>query len=262
MSNELANLLAKKFIARPDVKARQYPGGYTPVESKDGQRFPWTRQDLLDHLDGKQTYGHYLLSQASECKLFVFDVDLEKTGFYDVDWPNGNDEDPFRMQEFSPRDAWQDRAHPARAYMKYQFRMIAHKLGKAIETELEIPWAAAYSGGKGVHVYGFTGLLPASDVRDGAMLVLDSLDSVKNLRGANFFMDNEYPNMSIEVFPKQSSLDGKDLGNLCRLPLGRNLKNPKDPTFFIDMTTSMSEMRPLDPVYALTTTSQWKKQGE
>lgn len=262
MSNELANLFAKKFIARPDVKARQYDGGYVPVENKDGQRFPWTRQDLLDHLEGKQTYGHYLLSQQDECKLFVFDVDLEKEGTFDVDFPNGNDEDPFRLETFSPRDAWLDRSHPARGYMKYQFRLLAHQLGKAIETELEIPWAVAYSGAKGIHVYGFTGLLPASDVKEGALMVIESMPEIKSLRGQNFFKNEEFPNMSIEVFPKQSSLGGKDLGNLCRLPLGRNLKNPKDPTFFVDMTSAMSQMVPLDPEYALTTTSQWKKPGE
>lgn len=258
MSNEVANLLAKKFIARPDVKARQYDGGYVPVEDKNGNRFPWTRQDLLDHLDGKTTYGHYLLSQDSECKLFVFDVDLEKQGV----WEEVIDDDHQTFHPFDPRAAWQDRSHPGRPFMKRQFREIAHRLGKAIETELEIPWAAAYSGGKGIHVYGFTGLMPAADVRDGALLVLENLTSVQPLRGANFFTDTDFPNMSIEVFPKQSSLDGKDLGNLCRLPLGRNLKNPKDPTFFLDMTSAMNEMRPLDPVYALTTTSQWKRRGE
>lgn len=261
MSNELANLLAKKFIARPDVKARQYDGGYVPVE-KDGHRSPWTRQDLLDHLEGKQTFGHYLLSQDDNCKLFVFDVDLEKEGEYDVDFPNGNNEDPFRLEGFNPREAWLDRAHPARAYMKLQFREIAHRLGRAIETELEIPWAVAYSGGKGIHVYGFTGLMPASDVKDGALMVIESLPTIESLRGQNFFKDTSFPNMSIEVFPKQSSLNGKDLGNLCRLPLGRNLKNPKDPTFFIDMTAPMGSLVPLDPEYALTTPSQWKKPGE
>jgi hypothetical protein len=64
------------------------------------------------------------------------------------------------------------------------------------------------------------------------------------------------------VFPKQDSLAGKDLGNLMRLPLGRNLKNPKDPTFFIDMTTPMGVMSPIDPVYALTTETPWKKPNE
>lgn len=255
MSNELANLLAKKFIARPDVKARQFSGGYVPVEDKDsGARFPWTRQDLLDHLSGKQTYGHYLLSQDDQCKLFVLDVDLEKEGtFVDVD---------ESVYSFNPREAWLDRANPARPYMKRQFREIAHMLGKAIEDELEIPWAAAYSGGKGIHVYGFTGLLPAADVRDGATLVIESIPEISLLRGQHFFKHSGFSNMSIEVFPKQTSLDGKDLGNLCRLPLGRNLKNPKDPTFFLDMTSAMNEMKPLDPVYAMTCESQWKKPGE
>jgi hypothetical protein len=63
------------------------------------------------------------------------------------------------------------------------------------------------------------------------------------------------------VYPKQASLAGKDLGNLLRLPLGRNNKS-KDPTFFMDMTAPLAEMRPVDPEWALTTTSPWKRPGE
>lgn len=260
--NELANLLAKKFIARPDVKAIQTSHGYMPVcDRRTEERIPWSRQDLLDHLAKSKTYGHYLLSTDSQVKLFAFDVDLEKVGKWDVDFPNGNPEDTFRMEQFAPREAWLDRAHPARSYMKLQFREVAHALGKTIESELDIPWAAAYSGGKGIHVYGFTGLMPASDARDGALIVLDAL-GYKPSRGDNFFKHEEYENLSIETFPKQGSLDGKDLGNLMRLPLGRNLKAPSEPTFFMDMTAPMGTLAPLDPVYALTTTSQWKRPGE
>jgi len=38
------------------------------------------------------------------------------------------------------------------------------------------------------------------------------------------------------------------------LPLGKNRKAPKEPKFFIDMTTPMADFRPVDPVKALTTT--------
>lgn len=275
--NELANLFAKRFIARPDVKAVQTSNGYMPDGvRKDGQYtsyHPWTRADLLSHIAGDRTFGHYLLSTDSKVKLFAFDVDFEKnkpatahqpafTGQYDADFPNYPDnEDPLRWETFDPREAWLDRAHPSRSWCKLQLRELSHMLGKAIETELEIPWAAAYSGGKGIHVYGFTGLIDAHDARDGALLVLDTLGFTPQ-RGDNFFKKEGYENLSIETFPKQDSLDGKTLGNLMRLPLGRNLKAPKEPTFFMDMTAPMGTLAPLDPVYALTTTSQWKRPGE
>lgn len=273
MSDVLANLFASKFIARKDVKAVQHnDGSWAPVTDngkRDGNRLPWTRADLNAHLSGEQTYGHYLLNEASECKLFAFDVDLEKNK---PDWQGTLPTipmDPDNLQGWvesfapaDPREAWRDRAHPARDFMKIQFRLIAHRLVKAVEQELQIPVAAAYSGNKGIHVYGFTGPISADEAREGAMIVIDSLGDWKPSRGQNFFRcTNEdpidgFPNLSIEVFPKQASLEGKDLGNLMRLPLGKNRKTP-DPTFFIDMTTPMSVMAPVDPVFALTTTSPW-----
>lgn len=275
MANELANLLASRFIARPDVKAKQLVTSdgaviYTPHGKRDNvtkqytDYFPWNRASIDEHVSGRESYGHYLLDKDDTCKLFAFDVDLEKTGFYVPDFLSGNVADAV---ECNPREAWRDRAHPGRDFFKYQFRLVAHVLLKAVYEELAIPCAAAYSGNKGIHVYGFTGRVPADEAREGAMIVLDSLNITEKLRGEHFFAFKDkdpvdgFPNLSIEVFPKQGSLEGKDLGNLMRLPLGRNLKTP-DPTFFMDMTAPMSELKPIDPVYALTTTNPWKRPGE
>lgn len=278
MSDALANLIAKKFIARSDVKAIQYPhGGYSPhqeynPESKkyDGPRIPWRREDLNAHLTGTHTFGHYLLNPDNECKLFAFDIDLEKNTLegqhtYIGHWPEfGEDESVApTIHQFDAREAWLNRAHPSRSWQKYQLKMIASKLMKAIHDELELPCAAAYSGGKGVHVYAFTGLISAADAREGAQIVLDGMGGWEASRGGNFFrsIDTDpisgFPNLSIEVFPKQDSLAGKDLGNLMRLPLGKNQKSP-DPTFFIDMTSPMAVMTPADPEWALTTSDPWE----
>ena len=108
-------------------------------------------------------------------------------------------------------------------------------------------------------MYGFTGTLPAEEVREAAMLVLDMLDEFEPVRGKNFYEHkNDDPihgfktNFSIEVFPKQTSIDGGGYGNLMRLPLGKNWKNPKDPTFFLDMTGPLAEFKPhSDPVKLL-----------
>jgi hypothetical protein len=273
VSDELANLFAKRYIARKDVKAVQHrDGSWAPVTKngkRDGERLGWTRADLLAHLDGSATYGHYLLDTDSTCKLFAFDIDLEKnspnfTGMV-PQMPMEPDTIDAWEQSFTEADAreiWRDRAHPGRDWMKLQFHSLAHRLVAAIENELAIPCAVAYSGAKGIHVYGFTGVVPADEAREGAMIVLDSLSNWKPSRGTNFFRCEDgnpvtgYPNLSIELFPKQAALDGKDLGNLMRMPLGRNLKAP-DPTFFIDMRAPMNELTPVDPIWALTTPSQF-----
>lgn len=256
----LANLFAQKFIARPDAKAIQLKDGswivHTATGKRDGERIPWKRSDLEAHLEGRQTFGHYLLSQDSKCKLFAFDVDLQKAGSL----PEGSyfaENEPTFYKESDLRAAWLNRSHPARDYMKLQFKEIAHMLMKTISVELELPCAASYSGGKGIHVYGFTGLLDAAEVREAAQITLDAASGFKPSRGTNFFVHEHYPNLSVEVFPKQDSLDGKDLGNLMRLPLGRNMKAPKEPTFFIDMTSPIAVMQPMDAETALTIENPW-----
>ncbi len=278
-SNTVANLLAKKFIARPDVKAVQFNDGswapHTTTRKRDGEKIPWRREDLNAHISGVQTFGHYLLKPGDDTvKLFAFDIDLEKDSDPEIPeadsryhrgyWPD----DSGAVHQCDIREAWLDRAHPSRGWSKYQLKMVAHKIMRVLTEDLELPCAAAYSGGKGVHVYAFTGLISAADARDGASIALDTVGGWKPSRGDNFFrsIDTDpttgYPNLSIEVFPKQDSLAGKDLGNLMRLPLGKNLKNPKDPTFFLDMTSPMGVMAPIDPVYALTTTNPWKRPNE
>jgi hypothetical protein len=231
----------------------------------------WRRSDIEAHLANQKTYGHYLLDTNDTCKLFAFDIDLEPEGFY----PENPESENSKILEFNPREAWLDRAHPARGWMKLQLHTVAHTLMKQIRDELELPTLCAYTGSKGLHVYGFTGLMSAADIREGAQIIIDSLGdtslgAMTPTRGSNFYkFDNQdpwqgQPNIQIELFPKQDNLDGKDLGNLMRLPLGRNLKNPKDPTFFVDMTSALADIKPLDPTFALTKSlhNPWRRQGE
>lgn len=281
MSHALADALAKRYIARRDVKAIQFKNGswspHTKNGKRDGERLPWGRLDLEAHISGAQTFGHYLLSQESEAKLFAFDVDLEKIDPEKPErkfwYPEGWGEDPLSENppsydaiEFDPREAWKVRSHPSRQWLKYQMKMIAHELLNGITKELDIPCAVAYSGGKGVHVYGFTGLMSADEVRSGAQIVLDALGHYEPSKGSNFFKDTNkdlhtgFDNLCIEVFPKQSHIDADGLGNLMRLPLGKNLKS-SDPTFFIDMTSPMGVMSPVAPLHALAG-NPWKMVGE
>lgn len=267
--DQISNLIAKRFIQRRDVRAIQLitsdgtimymPDGKRKQDGSYSEYYPWDRTALNAHVSGKRSLGHYLLDQDDNVKLFAFDIDLEQKGWLPVN------EDFTDFQPCDPRKVWQDRSkHYERNFIKLQFKSIAHLLLKAITEELNLPCAAAYSGGKGIHVYGFTGSCPATDARDGAWIVLDSIGRFRASRGQNFFIDTEtdhsvgYQNLSIELFPKQNSLQGKDLGNLMRLPLGVNLKNPRDPTFFIDMNAPLAVLRPVDPEFALSSDNPWQ----
>lgn len=280
MSKELAKLFASRFIQRADVKAVQlekdagalHQGDWFPDNRVDPAKRPnsphlphgFQMPHLLAHLAGERTYGHYLLDDSDHCKVFVFDIDL-------IDGLNKDDPEGKKLgtwvsmdadtvhEDVNPRELWQDRrAVEARTWYKYQMKRIGHMLATKVR-ELGIDCGVAYSGSKGIHVYGMTGSLPAKEVREAAMLVLDMTDEFEELRGKNFFKHKNddpvhgFQNFSIEVFPKQDTLDGKNLGNLVRLPLGRNFKNPKDPTFFLDMTAPIGEFKPhSDPIKLLT----------
>lgn len=241
---------------------------------------------LLAHLGGERTYGHYLLGADDTCKLFAFDIDLNEAADPELNetrsyvklpkWDAlpeeiaGLDDGGKREEEWyhenttviegvNPRELWQARDQTARAWYKYQMKVLAHMLASKVR-ELGIDCAAAYSGSKGVHVYGFTGALPASEVREAALLVLDMVDEFEPTKKGTIFWNhkNDDPvhgfkqNFTIEVFPKQDSLKDKSLGNLMRLPMGKNWKNPKDPCFFLDMTGPLAEFKPhADPVKLL-----------
>lgn len=288
MEANLPNLLAKKFIARTDVKARQFTNGdgYAPDgrrtmvdgELKYVEYYPWIRANLEEHLAGKETYGHYLLNTDNNCKLFAFDIDLEGKGYYPFpcDHTGWNEAGAFigEISEFKPREDWLNRSHPSRSWLKLQMKTIAHRLAAGIKRDLDLSCAVTYSGHKGVHVYGFLdSLTPARVAREGAKIVMDSaMESWKPSRGDNFYRDTNtdvlegFQNFQIEIFPKQDELnndeDGVGFGNLMRLPLGVNRKNPKDPTFFLDMSAAINEFIPADPTWSLTCGNPFKKQGE
>lgn len=266
LSDELAALFAKRFIQRRDIKAVQFSSGkWSPdrelknrnTQQPDPGRYGpvgFKMDHLRQHLAGTHTYGHYLLDNDSMCRMFAFDLDLEKekfdpeTGERLVGWWS-----PMTAEggivECDPRAEWADRASEARPWLKTQMSILARKLIRNIQELTGLPCCAAYSGSKGVHVYGFTGPLPASQVHAAAVYVLEASTDWELFRGKHFFRyklrDPElgFPNFSLEVFPKQDNLDGKDLGNLMRLPLGRNQKSP-DPCFFLDLNTPVGVLAP------------------
>lgn len=255
MSQELENLLASMFITRTDVKAVQHnDGSYAPHTAngrRDGQKIGWRREDLSAHIAGRSTFGHYLLSPQGECKLVAFDIDLTKAGYLPV---SIDSDDVVPCADL--RAAWRDRAHPARWHMKLQFKQLAHKIATVVSEKMRRPVAVAYSGSKGVHVYAFTGQLPGAEQRQVGRWVLELLEFQPGEYPNHFVLDG-FPNLSVELYPRQDDLVGKNLGNLMRLPLGKNWKNPQDPTFFVDMTAPLGSMVPIDPVIALTKENPW-----
>lgn len=291
MNREVAKLFAKLFIARSDVKAAQRSSGeYSPVVDRDEsgkvtKTYPFTMPDLLDHIEGRRSYGHYFLNTDNQCKLFAFDIDLDELKL-DVPNPNQLLMLPRTQSEAGvwsdfvwsdPRAVWVNRTRewlPARNYLKFQMKMLAHCLAYTIQTEFEMQTAITYTGAKGIHVYGFTSLMPATEVRAGAEYVIEKVGRFKQHLGSNFFKhelvlggdgygqsdvnhEQSFQCFTVEVFPKQTEIKTGGYGNLMRLPLGKNLKNPGDPTFFVDMRTPLTALKPRDPNEALTAKDQW-----
>lgn len=273
----MAKYIAKNMIAREDVKASQLPRGQGAYVRDDSK---WTMRDLIDHVTGKETYGHYLLDQDSNVKIIAFDIDLNQTGTYIPFTPKDHEryaDDPTLMEdeyfiECSPRDAWLDRKHPARPWLKHQMRELADRFASAMHVS-GVKTFATYSGNKGIHVYGILGeRTPAADARILAYGIMDSVArglvckttyddgetehheyEVAASKGKSFYylksdvapLYRSFDNFSIEVFPKQDHIEPNRLGNLMRLPFGTNLKNPKDPTFVIDQCAASSSLVPI-----------------
>jgi hypothetical protein len=272
---ELTNALANRFIQRRDVKAIQKQDMYMPVTDTgkvDGQRLPWTRDDLVAHVQGERSYGHYLVDREGNCKLFAFDLDLAQPDprvERDMRWvgiePDGSYTD-MEPKKLNPRAAWQHPEGPEnlRRFLVAQLRETAELLAAATYELLSVPVAVAYSGNKGLHVYGFTGAAPAEDVQAAALEVISYIDKFEPLRGKCFFKAvDEEPKRGLgcvetEVFPKQTNLDGKDLGNLMRLPLGRNTKSGQR-SYFLNLNSPIDELVELDPLVALQGGNPWQE---
>jgi hypothetical protein len=275
VARSIAKLYASKFIARPGVKARQLSNGeWRPDDT------PFGMADLLAHLRGEVSLGHYMVNEQNEVKLFAFDIDLQKANKEkDILWPipANYDEEAGDWTEFGrgdPRYVWDHVSQmPVWIHDFFVYQMIgcAKVLVRSIQDTLGIPCAVTYSGHKGVHVYGFTGLCPAEEAREAASIVMDATQQFDAWRGNNFFVGRQmeydknivgWPQLSVEIFPKQSVVSAGGYGNLMRLPLGRNLlKSPHNPheAKFVDIRYTQGKwgMQERNPVEALTTENQW-----
>lgn len=253
---ELVKALGTRFIERKDVKAVQGEENPFDHQVKGWQpiKQPFTMQDFEDHLAGNRTFGHYMLSTEGNCKLFAFDIDLDKEGSY---WTA--DTEPGETIECNPREAWlAGDSHPAHLCLTTQLRAMAEGLAVRTNRILGIPVAIAYTGRKGLHVYGFTGSKPASVVRQLAVGILDDFGCFDAVKGDVFYKHRtEYRNLTIEVFPKQDSIDGKQFGNLMALPLGIH-KETGQRKFFLTTNAPNDKFVEMDPMKVLDGDLPWE----
>lgn len=251
-TKEIAKLLAGRLIERRDVKAvQQKDGAYHPDHE------PFTLADLIAHVEGKRTYGHYVVSKESTCRMICFDVDLVPGRRLEAPFPEPNppiyyhDGWPDQV-EIWPRDEWTNNG-PHKVDLACQLRVLTQGLAERIRELLDVPAMVAYSGSKGMHAYGILEPgTPAADARELAMMVLDTIGEFEPERGKNFFRHKRaFTALSIEVFPKQTEIrpDG-GLGNLIRLPLGINQKSGRA-GFFLDLGLPMNKFAADDPLVAL-----------
>lgn len=248
----IIDLIGRRFIARGDQYAEQLANGaYNPV------RKPLTRTALKDHLDGIRSYGHYMVSPEDDCvKLVAFDLDARKE-------PARVGDDEHLCDD--PRAVLGDPAHPDYPEVIFQLRVLSRLIMRQLivaaeEMELEVTPAMAFSGSKGIHVYGWLdrGRTKADIAIDLGGLTLDSFEDLGISfhavgRSATFRNECTFPAIDVEIYPKQRTVQDKQYGNLMRLPLGRNLKTNGQSTFLKDLKFDGDEYRflPMDPLQAL-----------
>ena len=255
-TSELARLLGARFIQRRDVKTRQWGhgehakipvGGYSPVrarpvgqwsETNKGEHIPWKRSDIIDHLEGHKTYGHYLVDPEGMTRVVAFDVDFDK-------------EFPFEGQILKPREVF-GTDHPGAIAMNEAVRCLADALAYRLKWKYpRLTVCTSFSGSKGIHVYGlFAEPTFASTARGTGISVIASMVSLEPSRLGYKPIRESLP-LEVEVFPKQEKVGRGGYGNLMRLPLGIH-KKTEGPSYFYDPTSDPTTIEPMDPTLAIT----------
>jgi hypothetical protein len=140
-------------------------------------------EDVREHLEGRKTYGIYLLTMESRVWTGVVDVDL--------------------VAALRDRRAAEKERAAIRRESVYIYTRLLELAAKAGLTCI-----AEVSGGKGYHFwFPLAQPVTAVDMRLGLKTLVGDLG--KDVRC-----------FSLEIFPKQDQLTGKGFGNLVKLPLG------------------------------------------
>lgn len=217
------------FSGREDCFARQWADkeegkqGYVPI------RRPMEAEDVEDHLNGRKTYGLYLLKSDATVKTAVIDVDVAKK------LRNGKlnpDEKRLVLRE--------------RDYLVSRIGELAHDQG--MDTLVE------FSGGKGYHFWFlFESPIPAGEAK-ACLCAITGL------------LSKDVTCFNLEVFPKQEQLTGKGMGNLVKLPLGVHRVTGRRSHFVAchDRSTEaqLDFLMRLEPIKAAAVTIQRQEQRE
>lgn len=204
------------FQGREDCFARQWAEkeaatqGYVPV------RRAMEAADALEHIQGRKTYGIYLLQEDSRVSLAVIDADLHQ-----------------RLRSDQVNAAGRDLCRRERDYLLSRLPELSRELG--------LPCLTEFSGGKGFHFwYFFSEPVPA-------VLPRQALGRLVQRIAPDFSCFN------LEVFPKQDQLAGKGLGNLVKLPLGIHRVTGKQSYFpHIQDRSPWAQLAALDKVERIT----------
>lgn len=231
---DIAKLLGMRFLARRNAYAVQHQNedghwGYAR-KTKD------MKLDLLvSHLAGDVSVGHYLInpeaweqdgvSYLCHTRMFAFDIDPDKGDARD------------RAMENDP-EIWR------------RMIILAHglcQLSKRITGSLSI---VSYGGAKGLHV-----LCPLRKKIDpviakemGELILQDT--GFHTFKGDNFWKSDVWPDLTVEIFPKQTHVEEGGFGNLMRLPLGVNSKTKREAYFIPQEAEALGHMD--DPIATLT----------
>jgi len=232
----IAREIVKQFIQRRDVKAKQHQdGAYSPIKSQI------TYNDMGLHLEGKMTYGHYLVDPEGMTRVLAFDLDFISE--IEVPWQD----DPILPRQIFNTDG------ANRGWLNKTVRGLADGLAwklKRLHPELNV--MTLFSGSKGIHVYGtFPEPVDAGLSRRISINILNSFGCFEPLRGKNFYRHRmlDLP-IEIEVYPKQESIGKGGYGNLLRMPLGVNQKTGNQ-SFFYRTDGPLTQLRAMDPLTAL-----------
>lgn len=250
--------LGKRFIARKDVMAIQGPKGEyrpsvcpcsLPKECKEHPAAPFTVGTITEHLQGRKSYGHYLISPEDNCtKLVAFDLDVVKEpvviGSHECASPREAIMDPYHADH----DEITKQLHCLADGLAYRLREVGGK------GQTPVTVAMAFSGSKGVHVYGwFADRTHAKRARYLAELTLKSYKNcfVEKKGHMSYRHQWDFPAVEVEVFPKQDKVSEDSYGNLMRLPLGRNRKSGARSYFIKPCDADEFGFVEMDPALAL-----------
>lgn len=191
---EQIELFMRIFRGKKDAFARQWVSrqeekqGYVPVHR------PMQATDISEHLEGRKTYGIYLLDEESIVYTGVLDLDLIS-----------------RLRSPKENSLHKNAIRRETIYLHKQIISIAKKAGMDCLAEV--------SGGKGFHFW-----FPVKDPIPAAVMRLALHQLVGQLEG-------EMECYTMEIFPKQDRLTGKGFGNLVKLPLGIHRGTGKPSSF-------------------------------